>query len=132
MEKEIQEIKEVKRKKVTLPNFKDIKKVRGTFKNIESPGQPLSFCFKGHWNGPSQSYTLMDGFDYELPEDVVDHLNGANEWKSCTYKKDKWITVEGRETYANPINISSPSVTMPTIARRIGETRNRFMFLRKG
>jgi len=124
--------KEVEKKKVKLPLFKDVKKVKGTFKNVESGGMPLTFSYKGHWIGPTERYTLMDGFDYELPEEVVDHINGENQWKSCTYKKDKWITTEGQETTANPVNISSPSISMPTIARKIGETKNRFMFLRKG
>ena len=123
---------EEKSEKTKLPTYAELSKFRGTFKNIESPGSPLSFSFRQGWRDSPQFYTLMDGFDYELPKIVIDHINGETEWKSCTYKKDKWITVDGRETSANPINISSPSVSMPTIARKIGETKNRFMFLRKG
>ena len=120
-----------KTQKVKLPTYKDLKKYAGTFKNIEAPGMPLTFSYRGNWEGPIEQYSLMDGFDYKLPEEVIDHINGANNWKSCTYKKQKWITTEGKETTAMPLNVSNPSITMPTIQKSVGETKNRFMFLRK-
>ena len=46
---------------------------RVKFMNVESPGVDIRFNFEGVNYGP-----LEDGEIYELPEEVVDHLNSLS------------------------------------------------------
>ena len=63
---------------------KDRKLVKGIFKNIECPGTMHVFSFR-HYKEPIKTYYLQDGAEYELPIEVVEHLN-----KNCAYKIPKW------------------------------------------
>jgi hypothetical protein len=67
------------------------KMVKGIFRNIECPGTMISFPFRAY-KEPIKRYDLMDGGEYELPVEVVEHLN-----KNCVYKVPSWKAIEKGE-----------------------------------
>lgn len=120
---ETQEIKVPEKKRdrrIRLPHYNDVKMVKGIFRNLEFPGTGVSFPFRGGWKGPIQQYTLYDGGEYEIPEDLATHLN-----ENCAYKTLKWVSTDGTETLsAKPV--SCPS--MPNFKQGIDRKVHRFMF----
>ena len=80
------------------------KMVKIRFLNNRDPGLMLHFHYKSKTH-PLRHYDLMHGFEYDLPEEVVMHLEGQNKYDpySChkrTYSRrmrDDGIS----ETYAS-------------------------------
>lgn len=68
--------------------------VKGIFKNLECPGTMLSFPFR-KYKEPIKKYHLMDGETYELPIEVVEHIN-----TNCAYKQHKWALGAGKKLIA--------------------------------
>jgi hypothetical protein len=114
-------IPELKRnKKFIFPEYKDVEKVKGIFKNIEYAGTGISFPFRGNWKGPIKQYTFFDGLEYEIPRELADHLNNR-----CAYKTLKWISSDGTEIVnAKPLT----SVSMPGFKQEVDKKKHRFMF----
>jgi len=127
--KEVKEAKEIlppvkKTGAYEIPMYKDVKMVKGIFKNIEAPGTGIEFPYRGNWKGPVRNWSFFDGCEYKIPEELARHLNGNNDWDSCTYRKLKYVGTDGSETTAKPI--ISPS--MPGYRKGIGEKKARFLF----
>jgi hypothetical protein len=58
---------------------KEIPKMRKiTFLNGRDPGYPLDFHYSSKTH-PLKIYKLLHGHDYELSEEVIDHLESCNE-----------------------------------------------------
>lgn len=53
---------------------KDHEKVRGIFKNYETPGGWFAFSFKKYKQDPVARYELQDNQIYELPRMVARHI----------------------------------------------------------
>jgi len=71
--------------------IKKVKMVRGKFRNYENPGMPIKFSFTDD-ERPAQIYTLHDGKDYELPINVVKHVNST----CCVQKNEFAIDANGK------------------------------------
>ncbi len=56
-----------------LPVYRKI-----TFLNGRDPGYPLDFHYSSATH-PLKIYKLLHGHDYELPEEVIEHLESCNE-----------------------------------------------------
>ncbi len=110
---------ETDKKKVRLPDFKEVQKVKGIFRNVEYPGTGVAFSFRGGWKGPVKHFSLFDGCEYELPKEVADHLNNG-----CAYKTMKWLSSEGNSVNAKPLNTPS----MPNYTPQVDKKIHRFMF----
>lgn len=54
------------------------KYIRKVFINGRDPGTALQFHYATGTH-PLKTYTLLDGFEYELPQEVVDHLESCRE-----------------------------------------------------
>lgn len=54
---------------------KDLRMVKGMFKNTELPGAPLSFTFLKYKEVPVKTYTFEDGGTYEVPYMIANHIN---------------------------------------------------------
>lgn len=107
-------------KKIQLPAYEDVPKVRGIFKNLEYPGTGITFPFRAGWKGPIKQFTLFDGVEYEIPETLAKHLN-----ERCAYKTLKWVSTDRTETiYGRPVTSSS----MPNFKQEIDKKVHRFMF----
>ncbi len=114
-------IPEIKRdRKINLPLYDDIKKVKGIFRNLEYPGTGITFPFRGGWKGPVKQYSFFDGLEYEIPEELADHLNN-----NCCYKEMKWLSADGTET-VNAMPVICPS--MPNFKKETGKVTHRFLF----
>lgn len=59
---------------------KDLRMVKGMFKNSELPGAPLTFGFLKYKEVPAKTYTFEDGGTYEVPYMIAQHINN-----SCWY-----------------------------------------------
>jgi len=105
--------------KIEIPQYKDVPKVKGIFKNIEVPGSGISFPYRGNWKGPVKQFTFFDGLEYEIPRELADHLNN-----NCAYIQMKWVAPDGSETTAKPIE----SPAMPEHRKEIHKKISRFMF----
>jgi len=110
--------------KYKIPAYEDIPMVKGTFKNIESPGVGISFPYRGNWKGLIRQYEFWDGGEYTIPEELANHLNGHNSWSSCHYKTLRWISQTGEEVTARPISHQS----MPEFTKSEGKKTARFLF----
>lgn len=106
-------------KKISLPCYEDVPKVKGIFRNIEYPGTGISFPFRKGWKGPIKNFTFFDGLEYEVPITLAEHLNN-----NCAYKTLKWVSSDGIESTAKPVG----PATMPNYAQKVGKVKNRFMF----
>ena len=73
-------------------------KVKGIFRNFESPGNYLEFPFKKWPNDGTQTVHVMDGEKYEIERDIEEHLN-----TNCWYPQyehlpgGKFINVPGEQ-----------------------------------
>lgn len=94
------------------------KMVKGIFKNIECPGTMVSFPFRAY-KEPIKTYHLMDGGEYELPVELVEHLN-----KNCAYKVPSWESSEGVVTTGQPANMPG----QPAWQKKIAKVISRFSF----
>lgn len=109
-------IPQIKReKRIELPTYEKVKKVRGIFKNLEYPGTGISIPFRAGWKGPIRKFDLFDGVEATIPETLAKHLN-----ENCAYKTYKWVSASGDEVTAKP--------TMPGYSKEIAKKVNRFMF----
>lgn len=107
-------------RKIVLPTYQEVKKVKGIFRNLEYPGTGISFPFRDGWKGPIKTFTLFDGLEYEIPETLANHLNNK-----CAYKTLKWLASDGTETVnARPLTTAS----MPNFTQQIDKKTHRFMF----
>lgn len=97
---------------------KERKIVKGIFKYIECPGGIFSFPFR-IYKEPIKTYHLLDGGTYELPIEVVDHLNN-----NCCYKFTKWVASTGEETLGVPVNAPGQL----KYKKEIGQVIQRVMF----
>jgi hypothetical protein len=97
---------------------KERKMVKGIFKNIECPGAMHTFHFR-KYKEPVKTYYLMDGGEYELPIEVVEHLN-----QNCAYKNPKWVSSEGNEELGVPVNAPG----QPKWQKQIGKVVSRVAF----
>lgn len=61
----------------------DNQKIKGVFRCFQPPGGNVSFYFRQYKKDPIEKYELFDGKEYELPKNVVRHLN-----ENC-YEEDK-------------------------------------------
>jgi len=78
---------------------RDYKLVRGVFKRFKNPEVPLKFYFK-KYKGPIMEFTLKDGYVYEIPYMVAEHLHKncyIPEHKNITDEEGKNIHVVGRK-----------------------------------
>ena len=107
-------------KRITLPSYNDVPKVKGIFRNVEFPGTGITFPFRGGWKGPIKQFTMFDGLEYEIPKELADHLNN-----NCAYKTMKWVAADGTET-VNARPITTPG--MPNYTPKINKKIHRFMF----
>lgn len=89
--------------------------IKGIFKNIECPGTMLSFPFR-MYKEPVKNYYLMDGGEYELPIEVVEHLNN-----NCAYKEHAW-KLKGRD------KLIKMDGTKNEDSKEVKQTTSRFMF----
>ncbi len=89
--------------------------VKGIFKNIECPGTMLTFPFR-MYKEPVKKYFLMDGGEYELPIEVVEHLNN-----NCAYKEHAW-KLKGRD------KMLKMDGTTHDDSKEVKQTTSRFMF----
>lgn len=83
--------------------------------NVESPGHPIEFTIgpktlKSIPNG--NSYHLIDGGVYDLPVDLVQHLN------NCTVPKMEWV-------FSTEPDVHTGEPRMGMVSRRVGNM-NRF------
>lgn len=110
-------IPKIKRdKRIELPTYEKVKKVRGIFKNLEFPGTGISIPFRAGWKGPVRQFDLFDGVEYVVPETLAKHLN-----ENCAYKTYKWVSLDGKdEMTAKP--------TMPGYTKKTDKKVHRFMF----
>lgn len=53
----------------------DNQKVRGIFKNYETEGGELKFPYRQYKKDDITFYTFKDGYQYEIPLNVANHLN---------------------------------------------------------
>lgn len=74
------------------------KMVKGIFKNLESPGVGVSFSFRVYKEA-IKTYNLIHGGEYELPIEVVEHLN-----KNCGHKKYRWVSKDGQISTGKPVD----------------------------
>ena len=88
--------------------------VKGIFKNLECPGTMLTFCFR-KYKEPIKTYYLMDGNEYDLPIEVIEHINS-----NCGYKKHEW-KLENKRTIANEMGGRGSN-------KAIASVISRFMF----
>lgn len=70
-------------KVVVVKQMPKLRKI--TFLNGRDPGVPLDFHYSSATH-PLKIYKLLHGHDYELPEEVIDHLESCNE-PQYAYKK---------------------------------------------
>lgn len=83
--KEVIEENFLNEEQAVLPNttiqvHKEIPKmVKGIFFNHRDPGIALTFHYKSKTH-PLHHYTLYHGVKTELPEEVINHLEGMNEF----------------------------------------------------
>ena len=90
---------------------KNRKQVKGIFKNIECPGTMLTFSFR-KYKEPIKTYYLMDGGEYELPIEVVEHLNG-----NCGYKQHAW-KLETNKSIPNEMDKKGSNKVVKSIISR--------------
>ena len=107
-------------RRIYLPLYDQVKKVRGIFKCIEMPGTGISFPFRAGWKGPIKHFTMYDGCEYVIPETLAKHLN-----EKCSYINYKYVAADGTET-VNAKPITTPS--MPNYRQEIDKRISRFMF----
>lgn len=89
--------------------------VKGVFKNLECPGTLLSFPFR-KYKEPIKTYHLMDGVVYELPIEVVEHINN-----NCAYKQHRWALGGSKKLIAmDGSDVSSK--------KEVARTTSRFAF----
>lgn len=113
-------VPQIKRgKKITLPIYADVQKVKGIFRNLEYPGTAIRFPFRDGWRGPIKNFTFFDGSEYEIPKTLAKHLN-----ERCCYKTLKWVAEDGTSTTAKPLS----SASMPGFTQQINKKTHRFMF----
>ena len=63
-----------------IPKYRKI-----TFLNGRDPGYPLDFHYASGTH-PLKIYKLLHGHDYELPEEIIEHLESCNE-PQYSYRK---------------------------------------------
>lgn len=68
---------------------KDLRIVKGIFKNYEAPGQTLKFWYKKYKDVPERQYVLEHNKTYEIPYMVQDHINN-----NCVYVMSQWLQDE--------------------------------------
>lgn len=113
--KEINIPKINREKRIELPTYDKVKKVRGIFRNLEYPGTGISIPFRAGWKGPVRQFDLFDGLEYVIPETLAKHLN-----ENCAYKTYKWVAQDGSEVTAKP--------TMPGYTKEVDKKTHRFLF----
>lgn len=89
--------------------------------NVESPGHPIEFTIgpKTMKSIPSgEKFHLIDGGIYDLPVDVVQHLN------SCAVPKMEWV-------YSTEPDIRTGEPRMGIVSQRVGQL-NRFSVMPSG
>lgn len=107
-------------KRINLPTYDEINKVRGIFKNLEFPSTGISIPFRAGWKGPIKQFTFFDGCEYVVPETLAKHLN-----ENCAYKTYKWVSTDGKEVM-NALPVSTAS--MPNFRQEIDKKVSRFLF----
>lgn len=70
--------------------------VRGIFRNYETPGAGLSFCFREFKGDPVQTYNLYDNRIHTIPYGVARHLN-----RNCSTPVHKHAVDE----YGSPLQV---------------------------
>lgn len=85
---------------------KEMREIKGTFKNYERPGGKLKFSFSKFAEVPLKTYELEDSKTYSLPLCVVRHLN-----HNCKYTVHKFAKAEDGLT---------PLTTIGTTISRFG------------
>jgi len=65
--------------------------VKGKFRNYENPGMPIKFSFTDD-EQPAKTYILHDGENYELPLNVVKHVNST----CCVQRHENAIDQQGK------------------------------------
>lgn len=63
--------------------------VRGIFRNYETPGGGLAFCY-GSTNDGFKKYTFEDGKIYSVPLKVAYHLNTGCYYPVHEYRQDEY------------------------------------------
>lgn len=94
--------------------------VKGIFKNIECPGTMLTFAFR-KYKEPIKTYYLMDGCEYELPIEVVEHLN-----ENCGYKQHEWKLANNR-SIANEMDKPGSNKSVKSIISRFMFTPSQYV-----
>lgn len=70
---------------VKCTSIPEMRKVQ--FVNGRDPGYPLDFHYHSKTH-PLKQYTLHHGFDYDLPEEIIDHLENCCE-RQYGYRKSR-------------------------------------------
>ena len=103
---------------VRVPKNREI--VKGIFKNIESPGTMLTFAFR-KYKEPIKTYYLMDGCEYDLPIEVVEHLNN-----NCGYKQHEW-KLQNNKSIDNEMDKRGSNKSVKSIISRFAFTPNQYV-----
>ncbi len=67
---------------------KDLRMVRGVFKNYEAPGNGLKFSYKKYKTVPDKEWSFEHNKTYEVPLYIAKHIN------SRTFIRHKWLLDE--------------------------------------
>ncbi len=94
--------------------------VKGIFKNMECPGTMLTFSFR-KYKEPITTYYLMDGATYDLPIEVVEHLN-----TNCGYKQHEW-KLANNKAIANEMDKRGSNKTIKSIISRFAFTPTEYV-----
>ena len=103
---------------VRVPENRKI--VKGIFKNLECPGTMLTFSFR-KYKEPIKTYYLMDGGKYDLPIEVVEHLN-----TNCGYKQHEW-KLQNNKSIANEMDKRGSNKTVKSIISRFAFTPTEYV-----
>lgn len=100
--------------------------VRGVFKSYECPGASATISVRKYPGQHTQTYTFIDGREYEIPLWVARHLNGID--ASASELKGK-INSCGVPVHSHHIDARTgmSSIEVGTIRRRYGFQSMDFM-----